>query len=144
MILGKKYYFHKVNFQESRIKLKIIFRNLTSFHKIKFHVYLFIMAYDSQRQVMDQKLSKRISLIRPQTIVHWLKTASWIGVSCPSEFALYWHDGTNNTSVSKIHAEFARIRSSWHSAHMSQKPPYVYKMFNSYSRSLDRPRKLSR
>ena len=28
--------------------------------------------------------SKLISLIRPQT----LKTASWIGVSCPSEFAL--------------------------------------------------------
>ena len=26
MILGKKSYFHKVNFQESRIKLKIIFR----------------------------------------------------------------------------------------------------------------------
>ena len=36
---------------------------------------------------MGQKLSKRISLIRPQTIVHWLKTASWIGVICPSEFA---------------------------------------------------------
>ena len=70
MILGKKSYFHKVNFQESRIKLKIIFRNLTSFHKIKFHVCLFILAYDSQWQVMGQKLSKLISLIRPQTIVH--------------------------------------------------------------------------
>ena len=70
MILGKKSYFHKVNFQESRIKLKIIFRNLNSFHNIKFiylFIYLFILAYDSQRQVMGQKLSKLISLIRPQT-----------------------------------------------------------------------------
>ena len=45
MILGNKSYFTKVNFQESRIKLKIIFRNLTSFHKIKFYVYLFIYLF---------------------------------------------------------------------------------------------------